>query len=337
MTRIIEEAVIRKKTLRVALERLDRHVPFFMGTIAPPEGFEWQALEVGLANAPDRRDGTDRHTRMFRDREFDICEQSLASYIMSKSRGGAFTATPVFPRRLFSQNCMFVNSDAGIETPADLCGKRVGIMSFQTTLSVQAKGDLKSDYGVPWERIDWFTQHGEELAWESRGGLSIQKIPAGKTAGRMLVDGELDAMFHPLPPAEATTQSDRVRRLFPDPRSEATGYFKRHGYCPIMHVMVFPQDLVVREPWLPMTTLTLWEDAKRKTEAFYDDPSYSLLLFGRNELEAQRAVFGADPWPSGLAANRANLERFVAHLVDQGLIDAALPVESLFDGSVLDT
>lgn len=308
-----------------------------MGTVAAPDGFELQPLEVGLANAPDRRDGTDRHTRMFRDQAFDICEQSLASYIISKSRGGPFTATPVFPRRLFSQNCIFVNVESGIETPGDLRGRRVGIMSFQTTLSVQAKGDLKSDYGVPWEAIHWFAQYDEELAWENRGGLSMQRIPAGKTAGQMLVEGDLDAMFHPLPPAEATAKSSPVRRLFADPRDEATAYFQRHGYCPIMHVMVFPQDLVEREPRLPMTTLTLWEEAKRKTEAFYDDPSYSLLLFGRNELERQRVVFGDDPWPSGLAANRTNLERFIAYLVDQGLIDAAIPVESLFDVSVLDT
>ena len=328
---------IAKGKLRIALERLDRHVPFFMGTVDPPDGFAWEALEIGLPNAPDRRDGTDRHARMFRDREFDICEQSLASYIMSKSRGGSFTATPVFPRRLFSQNCMFVNVDAGIESPRDLPGKKVGINSFQTTLSVQAKGDLKFDYGVAWEEVHWVVQYDEELAWENSRGLSIQRTPAGKSIGQMLVAGEVDAMFHPLPPAEATSRSARVRRLFPDPRHEATAYFKRHGYCPIMHVMVMPQELVEREPELPMATMTLWEEAKKKTEAFYDDPSYSLLLFGRNELERQREVFGDDPWPSGLAANRPNLERFIAYLADQGLIDAEIPVESLFDASVLKT
>ena len=323
-----------KRKLRVALERLDRHVPFFMGAVDPPEGFELEALEVGLANAPDRRDGTDRHTRMFRDREFDICEQSLASYIMSKSRGGSFTATPVFPRRLFSQNCMFVNKDAGIEQPGDLVGKKVGIWSFQTTLSVLAKGDLKSDHGVPWQEIHWRTQHEEELPWEAGEGLSIESLPVGRSAGRMLVDGELDAMFHPLPPVELAGWQESVRRLFPDPEAEATAYFERHGYCPIMHVMVFPEELVEREPQLPLATLEFWEAAKRKAEAFYDDPSYSLLLFARNALERQRAVFGADPWPSGLAANRTNLERFIGYLFDQGLIDREIAVETLFHESM---
>ncbi len=326
-----------KRKLRVALERLDRHVPFFMDAVEPPDGFAFEPLEVGLANAPDRRDGTDRHTRMFRDREFDVCEQSLASYIMSKSRGGSFTATPVFPRRLFSQNCMFVNKDSGIEQPGDLVGKKVAIWSFQTTLSVLAKGDLKADYGVPWEEVHWHRQHVEELPWQAGEGLSIESLPAGQSAGRLLVEGELDAMFHPMPPVELPGWQDRVRRLFPDPEAEATAYFQRHGYCPIMHVLVLPEELVEREPQLPLATLEVWEAAKRKAEAFYDDPSYSLLLFARNALERQRSVFGADPWPSGLAANRANLERFIGYLLDQGLIEQDIPVEALFHDSMRDS
>ena len=331
-----EESAITRLKLTIALERLDRHVPFFMDAVSLPEGVELRALEVGLGDAV-HRDGTDRHGRMFRDREFDICEQSLSSYIISKSRGGAFTAAPVFPRRLFSQNCVFVNVDAGIAEPKDLIGKKVGVVSFQTTLSVLAKGDLKFDYGVPWEGIDWFVQFDEELSWEAGAGVSVQKVPTGKRVGDMLAEGELDAMFHPLPPASAVGRSDRVRRLFSDPRAEATRYFRKHGYCPIMHLMVFPDDLVAREPWLPQAMIDMWEQAKAKTEAFYDDPSYSLLLFGRNELEAQRATFGADPWPSGLAANRANLARFIDYVADQGLIDEAVPVDSLFHDSVLDT
>ena len=41
----------------------------------------------------------------------------LASYIIGVSRGAAFTAVPAFPRRLFSQNHIFVRRDAGIRTP----------------------------------------------------------------------------------------------------------------------------------------------------------------------------------------------------------------------------
>jgi len=308
-----------------------------MGAVTPPNGFELNALEVGLAEARPYRDGMDRHGRMFREKAFDICEQSLSSYIVAKSRSAPFTACPVFPRRLFSQTCMFVNVDAGIEEPRDLIGKKVGINSFQTTLCVLAKGDLKFEYNVPWEEIHWFVQREEELAWENPVDVSVQSIPANKDAGQMLVDGELDAYFHPFPPPVIYKRSDRVRRLFPDARGEAIRYFKKYGYCPIMHLMVFPQELVEQEPMLPRATIDMWDEARKMAESYYQDPGYSLLLFSRDEIEAQRESLQADPWRSGLSANRANLENFIAHVADQGLIDEPLPVETLFHESVLET
>ena len=327
---------MKKRTLKIALDRLDRHVPFFMDGVTAPHGTELLPLEVGLVNPESYRDGADRHGRMFRDHEFDICEQSLASYIIARSRGNtSLTATPVFPRRLFSQVCMFVNVDAGIETPRDLVGKRVGINSFQTTLCVLAKGDLKFEYGVPWEEIHWFVQREEELPWQSDGSISLQKVPAGTDAAQMLVEGGLDAYVHPSPPPLVYERTDRVRRLFSDSRQESVRYFNKLGYCPIMHVMVFPRRVVDEAPWLPATTIEMWEEAKDKALSWYADPGFSLLLFSRNELDAQRRVLRSDPWVSGLSANRANLERFMEYAADQKLIDEPIPVESLFHESVL--
>ena len=73
------------RNLTIALERYDRHIPFFMGLVEPPEGVALQALEVGMV--PPRRNGVDRHRRALVDLEFDIAEVSLASYIMARQRG----------------------------------------------------------------------------------------------------------------------------------------------------------------------------------------------------------------------------------------------------------
>ena len=100
----------------MALERYDRHVPFFTGAVEMPPGIEIAPLEVGIDH--DHRDGRNRHERMIRDREFDICELSFSSYIMAIDRGADFTATPVFPRRLFSQNhIMFAPIQASNRRP----------------------------------------------------------------------------------------------------------------------------------------------------------------------------------------------------------------------------
>ena len=110
--------------ITLALDRYDRHLPFFDGTISLPEGLtELKVFQTGQHGA--LRDGEHRHERMLRDGEFDAAETSLASYIVARSRGLPFTAIPVFPRRLFSQGQIFVNARAGIETPADLAGRTV--------------------------------------------------------------------------------------------------------------------------------------------------------------------------------------------------------------------
>ena len=84
-----------------------------------------QVLEVGQSHP--LKHGQDRHERMLQKGEFDICELSLSSYLIAKSRGMPFTAIPVFPRRLFSLSQMWVNVNAGIKTPQDLVGKKVGL------------------------------------------------------------------------------------------------------------------------------------------------------------------------------------------------------------------
>jgi len=328
---------MKKSTFTMALERHDRHVPFFMGAVQTPDDVEIEPLEIGVGILAGRRDGQDRHGRMFRDREFDICEQSLSSYIIAKSQGATFTAAPVFPRRLFSPNCIFVNRVSGIESPADLTGKRIGILSFQTTLCVLAKGDLQQEYGVAWRDVHWFVQQAEELALDGIVDIPVSPIPEGRSAGEMLVEGELDAIIMPNPPPSVLSCRDQVKSLFDDPVAECVRYFQKHSYCPIMHLMVFPEEVVDNAPWLPRATMDMCDEATRLTYEYYDDPNYSLLLFARNELEHQRDILGDDLWTSGLAANRANLERFIDFMVDQQLISAPIPVENLFHPSVVNT
>lgn len=322
--------------ITIALERYDRHVPFFMGMVTAPDGIALKALEVGMA--PPRRDGIDRHRRFMVGEEFDVCEMSVSSYLTAKSRGLAYTATPVFPRRLFSQNHMFVSTAAGIETPTDLIGKKVCCRSFQTTMSVLAKGDLAFEYGVPWRELDWHTMSAELVDWPGREDADLTMIDE-PSAPDALIAGELAMMIHPHPPPKllAAIRAGTVRRLFPDTKAECARYFAKYGDYPIMHVLVYKQELAEAHPQLPRALLDMWEDAKRQAAEFYDDPGYAELAFARIDFEEEQELFGADIWPSGLKANRASVERFMKYLTDQTLIEAPYPVEELFHESVLDS
>src|SRR5216684_579435 len=79
--------------LTMALSHYDRHIPFFDGSVKP-EGLDLTIFEVGQSEP--LKHGQDRHERMLQKAEFDICELSLSSYLMAKSRAMPFTAIPAF-------------------------------------------------------------------------------------------------------------------------------------------------------------------------------------------------------------------------------------------------
>ena len=94
--------------LTIALERYDRHFPFFDGTVKPPKGIELKTMQVGQSSAA--RDGIDRHGRMLKG-EFDVAEFSMSTYLMAIDRKLPITGVPIFPRRLFSAGLFFVRAD----------------------------------------------------------------------------------------------------------------------------------------------------------------------------------------------------------------------------------
>lgn len=141
------------RTMTIALEGRERSQPLLDGTVGL-DGVELTVMAV---------EANERHHRMLQLGEFDLAEVSLSSYLIAHDQGLPFTAIPSFPHRYFSQSQMFRNLAAGIERPMDLVGQRVGLNSYQTTLSVLAKGDLQAEYGVPWKQIRWVTARPETI------------------------------------------------------------------------------------------------------------------------------------------------------------------------------
>jgi 4,5-dihydroxyphthalate decarboxylase len=320
--------------LTMALSHYDRHIPFFDKSVQV-EGVDLQILEVGQSEP--LKHGRDRHERMLQKREFDVCELSLSSYLMAKSRGMPFTAIPVFPRRLFSLSQMWINVDSRINSPQHLIGKRVGLSTFQTTLSVLAKGDLQSEYDVPWRKVEWIVSKEEAVPFKPQEGVHIELVAPGKKMGAMLERGEISALMVPHPPDQALKRSPTIRRLFADPKQEELKYFRKNGYYPIMHVVAFNDEVLAKNLWLAQSVMAAFDKAKEACLAYYDDPNWSRSVWGRHLFEEERIAFGDDPWPHGVKKNRANLERFIGYSLDQGLMENKLEVADLFAATTLDS
>ena len=175
------------------------------GTVAP-DGVQFTVLT--------NMDSSTRHWRMLRNREFDVCELSMSSYLVAKDQGYPLTAVPVFLHRRFRHGFIFVNSAAGISEPKDLIGKRIGVKTFQTTAILWIRGILESEYGVAHTEVTWVTELEEDVEFNPAAGLALERAPAGRTVEDMLVDGEVDAVLHPDLIEPILNSDSRVGRLF---------------------------------------------------------------------------------------------------------------------------
>ena len=188
-----------------------------------------------------------------------------------------------------------------------------------------------------WRNIKWVVAKQEAVSFTLEKGVRIELAPSGKKMGKMLKDGEIDALFMPHPPQEALEGCREITRLFPDPKKEEVAYFHKHGFYPIMHVVAFREDVLRKHPWSGARVMMAFEKAKEACREFYDDPNWSWLIWGRHLFEEERSAFGADPWPYGVEKNRSNLERFIGYSLDQDLIDRKMTVEELFAETTLAT
>ena len=320
--------------LTLALDRYDRHMPFFDGTARQPVGYTLRPLQVGQSHP--LAGGVDRHGGMLQGK-YDIAEFSMSTFLMAIDRKRPIIGIPVFPRRLFSAGLFFVREDSPFTKPSELRGKRVAIRSFQTTLSLLAKGDLKFEYDTPWEDIHWLLEEEEKIEFQPKVGAKIEVLPKGTDVGHLLRDGGCDAVIQPHPPPSIMGGEIAVRRLFTDADAEEARYFKKYGWWPIMHILAIRTEIADAHPALCRGLIGSFQHAREIAWDYFSDPNWSSLAFGRRYYERERKAFGKDPWVFGVAANRRNLEQFIRYSHDQGLIGRRLEVDELFHPSVRDT
>lgn len=310
--------------ITVAISTYDRHAPLLDGTVTHPD-FEFQFQEASQSGSRGR------HERFLQDFAWDAAELSFSSYLVAVDQGLPVQAVPVFPRRLFSQSQLYKNANAGINSPADLAGRRVALSSYQTTLSVLAKGDLAHYYDVPWKEITFVTAREENLKVPLPEGVRLERAESATQLEEELVAGTIHAQFTPSPPRPFIEGSPNVVRLFDDPRAEE----QRHllgtpGYFPIMHVVAFQRSVAEKYPELPQALYDVFTEARRVARARWNDPNHSLLLWGKHDLEQEAELYNRDPWTEGLEANRKNIEDFSLYSNEQGLIQKITPPDQLF-------
>ena len=104
----------------------------------------------------DIRRPEDAFHRAFTTAEYDVTEISFSRYMARYSEGEvAYDLIPVFPSRAFRHSALFIRTDRGINLPADLKGKTLGLMDFEMTAALVARGALFDDFEVAPQDIRW--------------------------------------------------------------------------------------------------------------------------------------------------------------------------------------
>ena len=251
----------------------------------------------------------ERHWRMARKAEFDVCETNVGAYFMERDQGAPLAAIPVFLHRRFRHGFLFVDDAGGIRAPKDLIGKAVGGTNFQPASNIWMRGILEDEYGLPHRQVTWVVERSEDVAFAPPKDLRIEMIAPGKRLDEMLAQGEIAALLSPELPRLFLQGDKRIVRLFPNYKEIELAYFRRTGIFPIMHVTTIKQEIVEKYPWVSTNLVKAFEQAKQIAYRRIANPRVVPLAWVRTALEEQEAVLGRDPWAYGLTpANRKNLE-----------------------------
>jgi 4,5-dihydroxyphthalate decarboxylase len=320
--------------LTLACWNYDRTRPLMDGRVKP-DGI---ALDIKVMRPREA------FSRMLERREFDVSEMSLASYVSLVGKGGCpFVAIPVALSKIFRHNGIYVRPGAGIRTPQDLKGKRVGTTQYGSTGLVFMKGMLAHDHGVAPEDIHWFiggldapTQR-PLLPLDLPASIRIEFLTAGKTLEAMLAAGELDALFSLYLPQSFLDGAPHIARLFPNHKEIEQDYFRRTKIFPIMHTVVIREDVYRDHPWVARSLYGAFCAARDiAVDGLYDTDALHLALpFLIDHVEEARRVFGNDFWSYGLAPNRPALAAIGQYVHEQHLSPRTVTPEELFVPDVI--
>jgi len=280
-----------------------------------PKTFTFEFVEVDPLIAAFRR--------MVRGLEFDICEMAITTYICAKAHGKRMTAVPVFLVRAFHHGAIAVSANAGIRTPKDLEGRKVGVnRGYTVTTGVWARSILQAEHGVDLSKITWVLSGDEHVA-EYRPPPNVVPIEKGKQMTDMLASGELAAAIG----IEAS--SPAVKPLIPNALEAGLAALRRNGHYPINHTVVIKDDLLAANPGLAADVFSAFAEAKRR---YVERLKTGNIDKPTKEDEVHRRVMEitGDPLPYGIAANRRVLDELIGHAVTQGIIEKPVSVDELF-------
>ena len=301
-------------------------------TMAAPREFAAAYLSDGTVKVagfdvepawPESGGAAPIYASAFKEPMYDFVILPLSNFLIAIDKGLPLVGLPVFIDVFFPQLGARVNKDAGIESPADLEGKRVGVRGFAFNPAVWLRGALVDMYGIALEKIQWVAAEPNSLS-----GVDVSRAPglevetAERPLDEMLDAGELDAIFWDRGGPAVT---EHTATLFADPLQEALKYHLLTGVQPLNSLLLAKKDVLSANPGLGQAVVDASNEAR---DLYYENVSDDEDHMGL-PVKWLRSN-GLFPHRNGVAANRTSLEAIVRYAHAQGLISRRYEVEELF-------
>jgi 4,5-dihydroxyphthalate decarboxylase len=284
--------------------------------------------------------------------DFDVSEMSLSSLFIASSNGDRrWVALPIYTSRTFFQTWILIRNDRGINSPADLKGKRVGVPEYQQTAALWSRGILQHEYGVLPQDMTWFMErspeksHGGSTGFKAPEGVVLNMIKPHTNIGEMLVQGELDATLLYLNSKNLVDRSQidvlghpNIEPLFKDPFVETTRFFRKTGLFPINHTVVMKRELYEKHPWLALNIYHAFNEAKQQADVDAREAMQSMMETG--VIQMGQGLMSMD-WQEqakkyGMKNSKLVLQTIASYIYEQGLSQRPIQIEDIFAASTLE-
>ena len=346
--------------MKIAFGDNPRVTPLADGTVKA-EGIDLEVLTI---------EGGMLFYRNLANDEFDASEMSMSETLIAKERQETvgkgkwdWSSLPVFLGRGHPWPTFYVRSDSGIESPADLKGKRIGYGDYDQTSAVWLRCTLKDVYGIEANANSWVNGRTKELSHggalglhlEGQGPVGIEHswLNADQTLDQLLERGELDASGGIRTRGSVTvgdpTVIDRyggtqvignpkLRMLMPDQGQQAVyDYYRQTGFYHANHHVIVQNRILRENPWVAMSLYKAFEEAKEVAYQRAREASSGYLYFPNNAFQDQANALEEDPFPMGIKKMGKNIERIIQSNQESGLLTKPLKLEDIYFSTMMDT
>ena len=307
--------------LSVACSNYVRFMPLATGDVRPKD---WALTWV-------RADRAEVLRRATGDATIDGGEASMAQHIMRLDGGDrSFVAVPVFPLRNFTARDVYTRRGSNFSL-GEVNGRRIGIYNWAASGAVWYRHLVRFHMQDP-GKVRWIVGNADGTGPVTARGpfpANVSVAPDGKSLSDLLLAGDIEAFFAPLPPKRHHPTEGPIVRLMPDFRTIEQKYYAATRCYPPQHVMLIRREAWERHPSVGARLVELCNESDAAFQA-------AQRLFPYNspwlidDVEQAERIMGTDYHAHGLEKNRHAVDVFCQGAFDDGLTKRRLAVEDFF-------